>query len=201
MHPAGLRFAICRGDLSAVHTRIKAAPDLLNTPCDDHGSSPLFYAARDGHVGVAACLLDAGAEVDCRNRGGYTPLYWASTNNREHIVRLLLSRGAVASARGRDGSTALMHASLEGHVGVLALLLAHHKGCELDAVDTAGRTALWRACAGGHTCAVRLLLEAGADPMVADRKGRTPLQVAELRGRASCVSLVKVCVCVFCMCF
>ncbi|EJD49471.1 ankyrin, partial [Auricularia subglabra TFB-10046 SS5] len=43
------------------------------------------------------------------------------------------------------------------------------------AVDSDGRTVLHGAAKMGHTDAVAVLLEKGADPNAVDKKGRTPL--------------------------
>jgi ankyrin repeat protein len=49
------------------------------------------------------------------------------------------------------------------------------RGCDLDECDNLGMTALLFAVYRGDVEAVRLLLEAGADPNRASRQGTTPL--------------------------
>jgi ankyrin repeat protein len=56
------------------------------------------------------------------------------------------------------------------------------RGADMNARDQFGHTALWFAATnhGGHVAVVRLLLGTGADPTLADSKGRTPLDWASM---------------------
>jgi len=36
---------------------------------DEEGNRPLHFAAKNGHVKIVRALLDAGAEMEARNRG------------------------------------------------------------------------------------------------------------------------------------
>jgi hypothetical protein len=62
---------------------------------------------------------------------------------------------------------------------MVALLIAH--GAPVDLVDAAGESPLHRAVIFAALPAARALLAAGANPMLRDRKGRTPLDVARER--------------------
>lgn len=61
-------------------------------------------------------------------------------------------------------------------------LLLKAPGIEVDATNSVGQTPLHVACARGNWTAVRLLLQAGANVDIADRRGYTPGQVAHKRG-------------------
>lgn len=68
-----------------------------------------------------------------------------------------------------------------GDLRIVQLLTVH--GADIDAADSAGRSLLARAAAGGdHPTRVRLLLDAGADPNHADKDGWTPLHFAAAHG-------------------
>jgi hypothetical protein len=62
---------------------------------------------------------------------------------------------------------------------------------ELDARDQLGFTALHLAAQGGRAEAIRLLLQAGADPSIRNNNGRTPLDVARYHGRQPCILLLE----------
>ena len=61
----------------------------------------------------------------------------------------------------------------------------------LTATDQEGRTPLWYAVQSGDAEAVAALLDAGADPTVADRHGVTPLAEAERQGSAGVTDLLR----------
>ena len=62
---------------------------------------------------------------------------------------------------------------------------------QLVDVDTSGNsTALYLAAHNGHTNLVKLLLEYGADMLVADLSGATPLHIAALKGHREIVELL-----------
>jgi truncated hemoglobin YjbI len=54
----------------------------------------LHMAARRGNVAVAEALLDCGADIEARDRGGDTPLRRAVNCRKKEMVHFLLSRGA-----------------------------------------------------------------------------------------------------------
>ena len=87
-----LHFAAARDDLElarALLARAGAGAGVVDAATAARGETPLWVAARFGGAGVAALLLDAGANVEARrtNAGGATPL--------------IVSRSASARARAR----------------------------------------------------------------------------------------------------
>jgi len=84
----------------------------------------------------------------------------ASATGEAEIVRTLLSQGVPA-----DGVA---------DADIMVPGLAGAPGVSIDE----GASALWEAVAWGHWDIVRMLLEHGADPDIADRGGTLPLQMA-----------------------
>ena len=67
-------------------------------------------------------LLDAGADVDARQHGGYTALMEAALQGNEEMVRALLDAGADPTLTEEDGRNSIEFARAEGHTDVAELL-------------------------------------------------------------------------------
>jgi ankyrin repeat protein len=85
----------------------------------------------------------------------------------------------------RYGGTALIPASEHAHVKTVRILIA--AGVPVNHVNDLGWTALHEAILLGngdrdHVTVVRLLLDAGADPTIADKHGVLPRRLAANRG-------------------
>eukprot|EP00439_Symbiodinium_sp_Y106_P024937 s399_g3.t1 len=93
-------------------------------------------ASRQGHIEV----VQAGADKNLADDGGFTALITASGRGHVEAVRMLLDAGANKSLASSHGLTALMVASLPGHVEVLRVLL--DAGAETNSASNDGFTAL-----------------------------------------------------------
>ena len=93
---------------------------------DGSGVAPLHRAVRTRSLAAVRALLDGGAKVGQRNKGGSTPLHLAvqttgrggsgapeARDQQEAIVRLLLERGAQPTDRDGHGKTVDQAASTE----------------------------------------------------------------------------------------
>jgi serine/threonine-protein phosphatase 6 regulatory ankyrin repeat subunit B len=178
-----------RGDLDEVRRLLQQDRQLLNA--DYHGATPLKAAASEGRLEVLRYLLDEGAEINHMAGGITTALELACSIGRWEVVVLLLARGADTSPSDDGGWTPLMSASCQGHADACNILLAH--GCgDVDHQEYHGRTALNYASAYGRVGVVRVLLGAGADLLLVDQGGHTPLSLAIRGGHAECVALLQV---------
>lgn len=71
------------------------------------GMTPLIRAARTGNLPVVDALLNAGAQVNARNRSGETALHWAVTQKDRRLVERLLASRADPGAQDIFGITPL----------------------------------------------------------------------------------------------
>ncbi|XP_056145493.1 ankyrin repeat domain-containing protein 50 [Lampris incognitus] len=135
-------------------------------------------------------LLDSGISVNqIDSTDGRTLLASAAYAGSADIGSILLTRGADPLISDNQGQTPLTLASRQGHIKVLSLLLEWAKDQEpetaarmLEHADSEGWTALRSAAWGGHSEAVRLLLDAGVDVEGCDGEGRTALRAAAWGG-------------------
>jgi ankyrin repeat protein len=113
------------------------------------GQTPLFVAARAGHIEAMKALLDAGADPKAKSADGGSLLMAAVGSARVEVVKFAYNFDNDARIVTNSGST-LMHASVSGtangatqeaqdRVCDVIRFLAD-KGAPLDEKNAAGRT-------------------------------------------------------------
>ncbi|XP_063600932.1 inversin-like [Penaeus indicus] len=139
---------------------------------DSLASSPLHRAAGKGRRQVVAMLLEAGAEVNAKDRSESSPLHWAAGGGHDAVVELLLSKGVRVNAGNRFGQRAVHYAAYFGHLTTLEIL--QEGGADVDAKDDNGDTPLHLAASQGHLLALFALVKRGASTNKSNRRGKTP---------------------------
>ena len=160
---------------------------------DRNGRTALLIATHANKVEVARVLIAAGADVNAKDSIQDSPYLYAGAEGRNEILKMTLAAGADLKSTNRYGGTALIPAAHHGHPETVKILLA--TAIDKDHVNNLGWTALLEAVLLGdggavHTEIVRLLVEAGANPNIADREGVTPLGHAKRRGFAGMVRIL-----------
>ena len=108
----------------------KKVEEILNHPQDpntQYSASPLFFAARKGHLEVIRLLLEAEADVNQQFVDGTMALHTAGLRGAIEIVRLLLQAGADKNLT--DAAGALPREYAAGYPEVLNLLLDAGEEC------------------------------------------------------------------------
>lgn len=183
--------AAATGDAAAVERSLAAGVKVDIR--DATGRTPILLATHGNHVAVARLLIGAGADVNAKDDIQDSAYLYAGAHGRTEILKMTLAAGADLNSLNRYGGTALIPACHYGHVDVVKVLLATN--IDINHVNRLGWTALLEAVILGdggsvHTEIVRLLLEAGANPSIADREGVTPLGHAKRRGYTEMVGLL-----------
>jgi ankyrin repeat protein len=149
---------------------------------------PLHDAALNDDAAAVRRLVDAGFDVELRDRYGKTPLMVAAAFGNVAAATALLDLGAATSTRDEQmGATALHYAARAGHVAMATAHLLLARGADADARTIDGATALHLAAFYNHTAMVSLLVEGGAGIDATDATGLTPLQYARRQGRTNAV--------------
>jgi ankyrin repeat protein len=179
-----LHEAARSGDLDGVRRLL--AEGLPIDAQDATGQTPVMAATVARKTAVVRALVDAGADVDIRDDRLDNVLLYAGANGLLDLVRIANEAGADPAITNRFGGIALIPACERGHVETVRYLLAE-SDVDVDHVNRLGWTGLLEAIIlsdGGpaHREIVRLLLDAGADPELADRDGVTPLAHARSKG-------------------
>ena len=201
-----LMWAAAEGHLEALRLLLESGAK--TDARSEGGFTPLLFAVRQGHAEIVMHLLDAGAPVnDClKSRGegpsavglavinahwelaaylleaGADPDYTWQNRNALHTLTWVRRPGAGSNDPSPPGSGAM--SSLE-----LVEAFARH-GADLDARVTASRTgvrtksnfdgatAFFLAARTADAELMRLLAELGADPLIPNKDGTTPLMAA-----------------------
>ncbi|KAL5600867.1 hypothetical protein FOVSG1_006897 [Fusarium oxysporum f. sp. vasinfectum] len=177
--------------------------------------TPVSWACEEGHLAIAAFLLDQGAQVgvddlvrfvgngnievvkmllekgaDARaaTENGWMPLHEASENGNLEIMKMLLEKGADATAATMDGRTPLHEASGNGNLEIMKMLL--EKGADARAATENGWMPLHEASENGNLEIMKMLLEKGADATAATMDGRTPLHGASGNGNLEIMKML-----------
>lgn len=188
-----LLSSVIRSDLGETQKLLASGAD--PNMRDEAGRTPLIVAAHRSLKDIARALVKGGADVNAKDKQKYDILTIAAVNDDIVFVRLALELGANPKAitSPYDG-TALIAAAHLGHYRVVADLI--RAGAPLNHVNNIGLTALIELIVLGnggvnHIATLKLLLDAGANPNLADKNGASPLKLAEGRGYLAMVDLIK----------
>lgn len=161
-----LHFAVRQGSANAVRALAEGGVN-LNAPSPGDRATPLLVALINGHLDLAAYLVDKGADTNLASDAGVSPLYatlnvqWAPIaaypQPRAHlqqsrtyldVMKLLLDKGADPNARVRRK---VWYSSYN---------------FDQSGVDEVGATPFWRAAYAADVAAMKLLVSYGADPLI-----------------------------------
>lgn len=192
----------------------------VNARSTDLGRTPFLIASgMPGTVDLLRFLLDKGAELKAKDRGGETALGFAARFADVDVVRFLVDRGFDVNEPSAGGAPPLARAISRQYMPTIEFLLA--KGGKIRKTDLRVATH-WQdpklverfIAAGGDVngqagnyqltpliyaaasdqsslATIKFLLDKGADPNAADADGEKALDWARHRGDQARIDLLK----------
>ena len=181
-----------RGDATAAALASRAGANLEAR--DERGRTALLLAATKDHLAAARLLVYLGADPDALDDQHDTPWLVTGVTGSVDMLEILLPARPDLTIRNRFGGTSLIPASERGHVAYVRR--AVRTDIEINHVNNLGWTALLEAVILGdgskrYQQIVTILLDAGADPKIADRQGVTAQQHAEQRGQREVARILR----------
>ena len=174
------------------------------------GHTPLHIAVSKSNIDLVTLLLDQDVNVNCVTIDQRTPLHIAVDQRNETIIQKLLTHEADPSLKDSPGNTSL-HLAVKGEakpvirktgdrspfpsfyhicsIQTIQAIIDH--GADVNAVNNRGKTPLWFACCDGQDSFVKILLDIGADPNIADKFGDSCLHAA-IHGHCSTETIQKI---------
>lgn len=192
---AGLLRAAAAGDLAGVRRALADGAEV--EAMDDTRATALILAAYDNHVDVAEALVDAGADVNHKDRTEQSAFLISTSEvgDDPRLLDLMLDSGARVQAKDSFNGTGLIRAAERGFPVIVDRLL--EAGIQVDHVNELGWTALHEAIILGqgaepHQRVVRRLIAAGADvELPSQLDGVRPIEHAQRRGFTSIETLLQ----------
>ncbi len=174
------------------------------------GGTALCQACETGDLTIARNLLTAGADPNLARGDGQLPLVLASKLSDGSLVELLLEKGAEQDGKNAQNRTAMAEAILSqnlttlkpladkapnrsldyglqlaallGNVALLDLLLV--QGADANSRSSEFQTPLMYAASRGHSPAVKILLERGAQRLALNHLNQTAADLAHANGHS-----------------
>ena len=113
---AGLGIEICKLFIN----------NLINkNPCDNNGNTPLYMAARSGHLEVCTQLMENLHDNNPKNYNGWTPLHSAAWAGHLDVCELLIKNLKNKNPKDDEDYTPLHIAASGGHLKVYKLILGN----------------------------------------------------------------------------
>lgn len=165
---------------------------LLSRGFDPNTSDPagvpgLMLALRESAFKVAKVLLNhPQVKVEVRSATDESPLMLAALKGELELCRFMIQKGADVN---KPGWAPLHYAATNGHLEVMRLLL--DENAYIDAASPNNTTPLMMAAHYGTSTAVKLLLEAGADPVLKNDQGLTAIDFAYRGHRVESADLIS----------
>lgn len=160
------------------------------TGCYEYYATPLTNASRYGHIKYLKALVDAGADINQHDFGGWNALLVASIFNYPNfVIELLGYPGVVVDCTNKRGRTSLMFCVENNMIECVKILI--DKGADVNKIDMDKCTALMYASYYGYTECTKILIEADANIYNVSKSGFSALTIATENKHTECIKVIK----------
>jgi uncharacterized protein len=156
--------------------------------------TPFLVAAYNADRTAMEILANAGADSRAKDDRNYDAITILAVANEPAALKTAIALGGdIKAITSPYQGSALIAAAHLGHHEVVRILI--EAGATLDLVNNLGWTALIESIVLGdggdnHQRSLQHLLNAGANPNLADRNGTSPLALAKARGFTKMVEML-----------
>lgn len=148
---------------------------------DGNNSTPLLYAAENGHTAIAELLLSCGAALSHLNSKGEGFLHGCARHGHLPLVDLYIAKKGDVNRHAGEALPPFFLALIGGRYEIVERLLRN--GARIDFLARNQTGALAYACIGGNPRVVALLLEFGCYAGAKNRSQHTPIMFAAYHGK------------------
>ena len=136
---------------------------------DADGEACLHAAVRGGcSKKIIHKIIDHGANVNATNRRNHTALLLACFSKNEGAINVLLNASANSNIADDVYGETCLHAAVAGYCSIKVLQAMIDHGANVNLANKRNETALTKACFYKNDDAINVLLNASANPNIAD---------------------------------
>jgi ankyrin repeat protein len=153
-------------------------------------ATPLIHSSLSNRLELSQFLIQKGADINIQCNSLTTPLYFAVLNNNMDLLTFLLDKGADIDTPDFLYRTPFYIAVRDGYKEMVETLITH--GANYEFRDKIlNRSMLHLAAIQGHTLIAQILIKAGLEKNIKDKRGFTPMDYALKYGHTNLAKMLK----------
>jgi uncharacterized protein len=181
-----------RGVSAAMHAYYRGRKDIAELILSSRSDLDIFEATASGKTELVSAILDRDpAQANAWSPDGFTALHFAAFFNQPSIAHELVRRGGdVAAVSMNPMEVTPLHSAAAAHATEIVRMLVE-SDAPVNGKQHGGWTALHAAADNGDEEMIKILLQHGADRLAQSDDGKTPAQIAQLKGHEKALQLLS----------